>query len=117
MGFKYVKARGLPWSATAKDVVNFFDGSNIVGGASGVHFVSAADGRSSGQCYVEVETQEDVEAALAKHKEKIGARYIEVFEASEHDFDRDMNRGKERGGRGRKGRWESKKENGREGEK
>jgi heterogeneous nuclear ribonucleoprotein F/H len=95
-GNRYVKARGLPWSATPRDVVNFFDTSNIIGGHSGVHFVINMDGRATGQCYVEMESQEDVEAALAKHKEKIGARYIEVFTATEFEFDRDMNKGRDR---------------------
>ncbi len=95
-GSKFVKARGLPWAATPRDVVKFFDTSNIIGGTSGVHFVVNEDGRASGQCYVELESVSDVESALAKHKEKIGARYIEVFEATEYDFDRDMNKGRGR---------------------
>ena len=33
-----VKARGLPWSATAQDVMAFFSEVNIVGGVRGVHF-------------------------------------------------------------------------------
>ena len=33
-----VKARGLPWSATAQDVMAFFSEVNIAGGVRGVHF-------------------------------------------------------------------------------
>lgn len=34
-------------------------------------------GRPSGECFVEVESQEDVDLALKKDKENLGKRYIE----------------------------------------
>lgn len=34
-------------------------------------------GRPSGECFVEVETPEDVDEALKKDKENMGKRYIE----------------------------------------
>ncbi len=37
---KYVKARGLPWSASAEEVMEFFAGCEVVGGAEGVHFIN-----------------------------------------------------------------------------
>ncbi len=37
---KYVKARGLPWSASAEEVMEFFSGCEVVGGAEGVHFIN-----------------------------------------------------------------------------
>ena len=33
-----VKARGLPWSASPDEVVEFFSECNIVNGKDGVHF-------------------------------------------------------------------------------
>jgi len=92
-----IKARGLPWSASASEVCEFFDQCQIVGGDEGVRFVQTYDGRPSGTCYVEVESQEDVDAALAKDKEKMGKRYIEVFQASEREMEADCDKVKQGG--------------------
>jgi len=81
-GRKFVKARGLPWEATPQDIVDFFCDSSVVGGTAGVTIIKNFDGRASGNCFVEMECEGDVEAAIAKDREKIGRRYIEVFEAS-----------------------------------
>ena len=35
---RIIKARGLPWSATAEEVMAFFAECKIVGGNNGVHF-------------------------------------------------------------------------------
>lgn len=91
-GVKYVKARGLPWSASADEVLEFFNNCQVVGGSAGVHFVNNQDGRPSGTCYLEVESQGDVDAALARDKDKMGKRYIEVFEATAAEMEADVNR-------------------------
>lgn len=44
---------------------------------TGVHLTEVRPGRPSGECFVEVESQEDVEEALKKDKENMGKRYIE----------------------------------------
>jgi len=95
----YLKARGLPWSATPTEVVEFFNTSTVVGGEQGVHVVNTYEGRPSGTVYVEVESQEDISAALSKDREKMGKRYIEVFEATREEMDRDLEP-KARGGMG-----------------
>lgn len=98
---KIVKARGLPWAATAAEVVEFFNTSTVVGGEEGVHMVNTWEGRPSGTVYVEVESQDDVSAALSKDREKMGRRYVEVFESSQDEMDRDMKIGnKAKGGAG-----------------
>ncbi|XP_022089202.1 heterogeneous nuclear ribonucleoprotein H3-like isoform X2 [Acanthaster planci] len=74
-----VRARGLPWSCTHHEVMKFFDGCNILGGKDGIHFTFNKNGRPSGECFVEFETEEDFEQAMTKHKKEIGSRYIEVF--------------------------------------
>jgi len=71
----------------------------VVGGEQGVHVVNTYEGRPSGTVYVEVESQEDINAALAKDREKMGKRYIEVFEATREEMDRDLEP-KARGGMG-----------------
>ncbi|XP_038062096.1 heterogeneous nuclear ribonucleoprotein H3-like isoform X2 [Patiria miniata] len=74
-----VRARGLPWSCKEEDIINFFDGCNILGGKDGICFTFNKHGRPSGECFVEFETEEDFENAMSKHKKEIGSRYIEVF--------------------------------------
>lgn len=43
----------------------------------GVHLTEVRPGRPSGECFVEVQSQEDVDEALKKDKENMGKRYIE----------------------------------------
>ncbi|GAB4820463.1 hypothetical protein N2152v2_007509 [Parachlorella kessleri] len=81
-----VRLRGLPFASTAQDVLHFFDGIEVVGGEAGVIFTCTPDGRPAGEAYVEVASAEDKEAALVKHKEKIGSRYIEIFDSSKGDM-------------------------------
>ena len=76
----FIKARGLPWSATSAEVLQFFSDCSIVGGEDGVKFGLNREGRPSGEAFVEVESLEDVNKALVKDREKMGKRYIEVFE-------------------------------------
>lgn len=80
----FVKARGLPWEAVEKDLIDFFSNSSVVNGEKGVTIVKNYDGRSSGTAYIEVASEDDVKAALAKDRMKIGRRYIEVFEVSNY---------------------------------
>lgn len=44
---------------------------------AGVHLTEVRPGRPSGECFVEVQSQEDVDEALKKDKENMGKRYIE----------------------------------------
>lgn len=44
---------------------------------TGVHLTEVRPGRPSGECFVEVESQQDVDEALKKDKENMGKRYIE----------------------------------------
>lgn len=50
---------------------------SIVGGASGIHMTYTREGRPTGECYIELASDEDVEKALKKHNEHLGPRYIE----------------------------------------
>ena len=51
--------------------------STIVGGAAGIHMTYTREGRSTGEAYVEMSCEEDIEKALKKHNEHLGPRYIE----------------------------------------
>ncbi|XP_053605283.1 heterogeneous nuclear ribonucleoprotein H2-like [Plodia interpunctella] len=86
-----VKLRGLPFSTTVEDVLDFLTGVNVVNGKEGVHLTEVRPGRPSGECFVEVESQDDVEAALKKDKENMGKRYIEVFSTDRQDMEWALN--------------------------
>jgi hypothetical protein len=81
-----VRLRGLPFASSAQDVLQFFKGIEVVGGEAGVIFTCTPDGRPAGEAYVELGSGEAKAAALAKHKEKMGSRYIEIFDSSKGDM-------------------------------
>jgi len=84
---KVVKARGLPWSATADEVLQFFSNCNIIGGSEGIHFTTNREGRPSGECFVELDSENDVAEALKRDRDNMGKRYVEVFECSVKDME------------------------------
>ena len=49
----------------------------VVGGAAGIHLTYTREGRPTGEGYIELSGEEDVEKALKKHNEHLGPRYIE----------------------------------------
>lgn len=81
-----VRMRGLPFTTTAEQVVEFFEGVQVVRGAEGVVFTRLPDGRPTGEAYVEFPTKEEQDEAMKRHKEKLGSRYIELFVSSKGDM-------------------------------
>ncbi|XP_068156544.1 LOW QUALITY PROTEIN: heterogeneous nuclear ribonucleoprotein H2 [Drosophila tropicalis] len=80
---KFIRLRGLPWSATHKEILDFLENVNVTNGSQGIHLVtSRVDGKNTGEAYVEVASQEDVEEARKLNKASMGHRYIEVFTAT-----------------------------------
>uniref|UniRef100_A0AAY4CR65 RRM domain-containing protein n=1 Tax=Denticeps clupeoides TaxID=299321 RepID=A0AAY4CR65_9TELE len=80
-----VQAKGLPWSCTQEDLLEFFSECRIRDGVKGVHLVRSRTGRASGQAVIELESEEDVSKALERHRQYLGPRYIEVFEVTNQD--------------------------------
>ncbi|XP_053559319.1 G-rich sequence factor 1 [Bombina bombina] len=80
-----VRVRGLPWSCTADDVLNFFGECNVRNGAEGVHFIFNRDGKPRGDAVIEFESAEDVQKAVEQHKKYMGQRYVEVFEMNQKE--------------------------------
>lgn len=72
-----VKLRGLPWSATADDILKFFSKCNILHGKAGIHMTTSKEGRPSGEAFVEFEDEGSVERACEKDRDHMGNRYIE----------------------------------------
>ena len=52
-------------------------GVNVINGKNGIHFTYVKDGRPSGEAYLELESQEDLDQALSKDKHHMGKRYID----------------------------------------
>jgi len=87
-----VKLRGLPWETRKGDVADFLSRCEIAGGLAGIIISRDDRGRAAGDAYVELETRDDMEMALAMHKRDLGSRYIEVFEANWLDVEQVKNR-------------------------
>ncbi|CAM9720101.1 unnamed protein product [Ascophyllum nodosum] len=75
-----VRMRGLPWSANEGDIRSFFEGVPIQ--KDGVYITLNRDGRPSGEAYVVFESEADAKDALKRDKNKIGERWIDLFEAT-----------------------------------
>lgn len=83
-----IKIRGLPWSSTVDDILDFFDDCSIKNLKDGVHLTKLENGRPSGEAYIELTSKLDLERALKKNRRYMGHRYIEVFQTTclEMDF-------------------------------
>lgn len=66
--------------------VEFFDSGEkpckVLDSEEGVLFVKRPDGRATGDAFVQFQLEEDATNALAKHRESIGSRYIELFRST-----------------------------------
>lgn len=84
-----VRMRGLPFTATHEQVLNFFcpqetlkESCPVSGGKDGILFVRFPDGRPTGDAFVLFACDEHVQCALRKHKAILGKRYIELFKST-----------------------------------
>ncbi|CAF0792341.1 unnamed protein product [Didymodactylos carnosus] len=91
-----IKLRGLPWSAKSPEVQTFLEGCNI----RTTHFVQNKNGRASGEAFVELASQEDLEHAKTFDKKSIGNRYVEVFESSPDEMNATLSNNDQSGNSG-----------------
>ncbi|EEB11687.1 Heterogeneous nuclear ribonucleoprotein F, putative [Pediculus humanus corporis] len=82
-----IKMRGLPWSTTDEEILKFFNNCKVKNGKEGVHIIMTREGRPSGEAYVEMETDQDIEEALKKDRDYMGTRYMEVFKSKRSEMD------------------------------
>ncbi|KAI5620861.1 epithelial splicing regulatory protein 1 isoform X1 [Silurus asotus] len=88
-----VRMRGLPFTATAEQVLQFFSPScPVTDGTEGILFVRFPDGRPTGDAFVLFSCEEYAENALKKHKEILGKRYIELFKSTAAEVQQVLNR-------------------------
>lgn len=63
----------------------FSNGENpcsVLDGTDGILFVKKPDGRATGDAFVLFAQESDATKALARHRESIGQRYIELFRST-----------------------------------
>ncbi|XP_059194420.1 epithelial splicing regulatory protein 1 [Centropristis striata] len=94
-----VRMRGLPFTATHEQVLNFFSPEEglketcpVSGGKEGILFVRYPDGRPTGDAFVLFACDEHAQCALRKHKEILGRRYIELFKSTAAEVQQVLNR-------------------------
>jgi len=82
------KLRGLPWACTVEDIMDFFGPDcDIIDGKGGIHLVKTLEGKSTGEAFVELKSEEDLYEALKKDKKTMGHRYVEVFKVKRTEMD------------------------------
>lgn len=81
-----MRLRGLPFSSTAEDVLKLFKPLEPVDDGRGVLFTCTADGRATGEAFLEFSSAEDAQAALSKNNERLGSRYIEIFSSNKGEL-------------------------------
>ncbi|XP_040569208.1 heterogeneous nuclear ribonucleoprotein H isoform X1 [Lepeophtheirus salmonis] len=82
-----VRVRGLPWSTTAEEIASFFSECEMEKGNESIHLTMTREGRPSGEAYIELASEEDVEKALKLDRQTMGKRYIEVFKAKQSEME------------------------------
>jgi len=85
LGF-VVRLRGLPFSSTAEDVLNFCHPVILMGASSGVLFSCNQDGRFTGDVFLELDTEEDLELCLQKNRKLLGSRFIETSRSTKGEL-------------------------------
>ncbi|BHF78589.1 Heteroproteinous nuclear ribonucleoprotein H [Sparganum proliferum] len=74
------RLRGLPYDTDKKDIFTFFNGLDIA--PNGIGLLVDHMGRCTGDAYVQFTSAEMLARAKEKHLEKIGHRYIEIFDST-----------------------------------
>ncbi|XP_057953448.1 uncharacterized protein LOC131147849 [Malania oleifera] len=87
-----LRLRGLPFSATKDDIMDFF--KDFAVSDDSIHMTLNSDGRPTGEAFVEFASPEDSKAAMAKDRMTLGSRYIELFPSSHEDLDEAVSRGR-----------------------
>ncbi|XP_057802430.1 uncharacterized protein LOC131017686 isoform X4 [Salvia miltiorrhiza] len=87
-----LRLRGLPFTATKEDIINFFKDFDL--SEDKVHLIANSEGRPAGESFVEFGSPEDSKAAMSKDRMTLGYRYIELFPASREELEEAASRGR-----------------------
>ncbi|OVA15707.1 RNA recognition motif domain [Macleaya cordata] len=72
-----LKLRGLPFSVTKSEILDFFGDFELADDS--IHLACRADGKATGEAYVEFVSADEAKRAMCKDKMTIGSRYVELF--------------------------------------
>lgn len=86
----YLRMRGLPFTASKEDVIEFFKGRNAID--ESICLTVRSDGRATGEGYVAFLSSDDAKDAMELHRNTIGSRYIELFISNQEEHTRAMSR-------------------------
>ena len=80
-----LRLRGLPFSTAVDEVLDFF-GQSAALKRENIHLMRRADGRASGDAYAVFDTEEAAVAALSFDKQKLGSRWVDLFQSSKGEL-------------------------------
>ena len=69
--------RGLPYKVTRNEILEFFTGLSVP--LNGIHLMFNDREQPTGEAYVEFSSPDDRERAMAKDRQHMGGRYVELF--------------------------------------
>ncbi|RNF02173.1 putative heterogeneous nuclear ribonucleoprotein H/F [Trypanosoma rangeli] len=95
-----LRLRGLPFNSTEEDVREFI---KSVSGVTRVDICRDLEGRNTGDAFIQLATEEDVEETKQLHNKTMGSRYIEVLPSTMYDRDAIMRAASLRARRDRRG--------------
>jgi len=78
-----VKIRGLPWSVTEQELIDFFYPIPVA--SESITLLYNHEGRPSGDGFVWLH-ESNMPSALEKHRGQLGSRYLEIFESNEEEY-------------------------------
>lgn len=87
-----LRLRGLPFSATKEEIINFFN--DFVLSEDKIHLIANSEGRPAGEAFVEFASPEDSRSAMSKDRMTLGYRYIELFPAAREELEEAISRGR-----------------------
>ncbi|XAR62335.1 hypothetical protein NMG60_11017059 [Bertholletia excelsa] len=87
-----LRLRGLPYSASKDDIMDFFKDFALSEGS--IHITFNSEGRPTGDAFVEFANAEESKAAMIKDRMTLGNRYIELFPSSREDLEAAISRGR-----------------------
>ncbi|EFJ14378.1 hypothetical protein SELMODRAFT_446014 [Selaginella moellendorffii] len=79
-----VRMRGMPYSCTSADIMAFFKGMQVA--PDGIFLCTHADGRPTGEAFVEFINEETAARAMQLHREPMGSRYVELFKSTKGEM-------------------------------